>query len=125
VFGVSSQTDPAPFNFIFVNPYNSYAQYIATRAQTINSSAGLTVPGAVNKLCKVGGSYSANSYNFAFDGVAGTPSINTGALVSDFDCYVLGRNFYTSNASWGNLVLSKVMYYPKKLNSLQLIQLTK
>lgn len=123
IFGVSSVTDPAPFNFIFVNPYNSYAQYIATRGQTINSISGITL-NVNNTLSKVAGSYSADSYDFSLNGTAGTPSINANALVQDFDCFILGRNFYTA-ISLGNLVLSKVMYYPKKLNSLQLRGLTK
>lgn len=123
VFGVSSQTNPAPFNFLFVNPFNSYAMYVATRNQTINSISGISV-NVNNRLSKIAGSYSADSYDFSLNGTVGTPSINANALVHDFDCYILGRNFYTAD-TWGNVVLSKVMYYPKKLNSLQLRELTK
>jgi hypothetical protein len=123
VFGVSSQTDPAPFNFLILNPYNAYGQYVATRSQTINSSSIGTFNSAVNVKNKLAGSYSINSYESFFNGIGTTPAINVNALVYDFDSFILGRNFYTSG-SFGNLVLSKVSYYPKKLNSLQLKSLT-
>ena len=125
IFGVSSTVDPTPFNFLFINPYNSYAQYVATRSQTITALIGTSDANAVNKLCKVAGSYSTDSYDFTLNGQnAVTVSINNGALVYDFNSFIFGRNTFTNSNSLGNIVLSKVMYYPKKLNSLNLRSLT-
>lgn len=125
VFGVSSQTEPAPFNFILVNPYTTYGIYTATRSQTITASSVGTVNSAPNKLCKLAGSYSPDSYESCFDGLMFSPITNLGALVYDFDSFIFGSNYHTNPSSFGNLVLSKVMYYPKKLNSLHLRSLTR
>lgn len=125
VFGVSSQTDPAPFNFILANPGNNYGLYVATRSQTITGGAYGTTGTAPNKLYKVAGSYSPDSYDACFNGGLPLTKYNSvNGLVYDFDAFIFGTNYYTSPNSWGNLVLSKVLYYPKKLNSLQLRSLT-
>jgi hypothetical protein len=124
IFGVSSQTDPAPFNFLLLNPHNSVGLYVATRSQTITAGAYQISPYLPNRICKVAGSYSKDSYECSIDGIAKTQYNTANALVSDFDAFIFARNYYTNPGSNGNLTLSKVMYIPKKLNGLQLKSLT-
>jgi len=124
IFGVSSQTDPAPFNFLILNPFGVYGIYTATRSQTITSNS--LVGGyysSINKVTKVAGSYAQNSFEACIDGIIGATSINLNTLVYDFDCYIIGRNFFTGNST-SSIVISKVIYYPRKLNGLQLKSLT-
>jgi hypothetical protein len=122
VFGAGGGSSTS--NFIFLNPSNSFGQYVSNTGQSPASFLGKTYTNGVK--FKIGGVYSTNDFACSLNGDISTSTTNN-ALYKSHTYFRIGGNPISgiTGGVLGTMVISNISYYPTRLTNTQLQTLTK
>jgi hypothetical protein len=122
VFGAGGGSGTS--NFIFLNPSNSFGQYVSNTGQSPASFLGKTYTNGVK--FKIGGVYSTNDFACSLNGDISTSTTNN-ALYKSHTYFRIGGNPISgiTGGVLGTMVISNISYYPTRLPNSQLIALTR
>lgn len=122
VFGAGGGSSTS--NFIFLNPSNSFGQYVSNTGQSPASFLGKTYTSGVKY--KIAGTYATNDFACSLNGDISTSTTNN-ALYKSHTYFRIGGNPIAgiTGGVWGTMVISNILYYPTRLSNSILQTLTK
>ena len=122
IFGAGGGS--ATSNFIFLNPSNSFGQYVCNTSQTPNSTLGKTYTNGAK--FKIAASYLEADFACSFNGDISNSS-TSGALYGSMTYFRIGGNPINglTGGIKGAMRISNISYYPKQITDTQLQNLTK
>lgn len=122
IFGAGGGSSTS--NFIFLNPSNSFGQYVSNTGQSPSSFLGKTYASGVQY--KIAGTYATNDFACSLNGDISTSTTNN-ALYKSHTYFRIGGNPISgiTGGVLGTMVISSISLYSRRLTNSQLQNLTK